>query len=241
MKKIINFFENNYIIFLVYAHLGWVYEELWYLIAENKIVNRGFLYGPFLPVYGFGILILLIFIRRIIQKKHYLNSNIAIPTILFIVNFIYITIIEYTHERIYSIVEYISKYGLLELIISIITVIVFLILRKHVKKTKIDLTPALVFITIFIIATIVEYIAHYILDTQFNIILWNYSKDFLNINKRVCFDASRNFAILGTIAIYFIQPLIDKVTNKIKEKPKHILTLVFLIPMLIDLIISIVK
>ena len=90
---------------------------------------------------------------------------------------------------------------------------------------------------IFFIATLVEYIAHFSLDKISGIMLWDYSNDFLNINKRICFDASRNFAILGTFAIYVIQPLIDKFNKSVNKKTRHIIVLVILIPMLIDWLI----
>ena len=35
MKKLVNIFEENYIIFLVYAFFGWIYEVVWiYFISE---------------------------------------------------------------------------------------------------------------------------------------------------------------------------------------------------------------
>ena len=63
------------------------------------------------------------------------------------------------------------------------------------------------------------------------------SKDFLNINARVNWDASRNFAIGGTVLLYTIQPLIDKLLKKISIKTKYIIVLVIGIPMLLDLIL----
>ncbi|KAI4450570.1 hypothetical protein C823_005107 [Eubacterium plexicaudatum ASF492] len=35
---------------------GWLWEVLIFIVKEQHFVNRGFLYGPYLPVYGFGIL-----------------------------------------------------------------------------------------------------------------------------------------------------------------------------------------
>ena len=41
--------------FLVYGVFGWVFESTLRSIAEKKFVNRGFLFGPFIPIYAFGI------------------------------------------------------------------------------------------------------------------------------------------------------------------------------------------
>ncbi|MBN2881418.1 putative ABC transporter permease [Candidatus Woesearchaeota archaeon] len=37
---------------------GWVIEEIFYLVTERKLLNRGFLTGPYLPIYGFGTIAL---------------------------------------------------------------------------------------------------------------------------------------------------------------------------------------
>lgn len=236
MKKIVDIFEENYIIFLVYAFLGWIYEVVWIYLISGMLENRGFLFGPFLPVYGFGMLLLVILLRKFLSKKHYFGSVYGLLSVLFFVNFIFIMVIEYTHARIYNVIEFISKYGLLELFITIIGIVIYYI-GVNIGKKKININGLLVFILIFIIATVVEYIAHFCLDKISGIMLWDYSKDFLNINKRICFDASRNFAILGTFAIYVIQPMIDRFNKNINKKTRHIIVLVILIPMLIDWLI----
>ena len=42
------------ITYLVYGFLGFICEEIYCSIGEKKFTWRGFLYGPFLPVYAFG-------------------------------------------------------------------------------------------------------------------------------------------------------------------------------------------
>lgn len=37
---------------------GWLWEVLLFLVKEHRFVNRGFLYGPYLPVYGIGAMLL---------------------------------------------------------------------------------------------------------------------------------------------------------------------------------------
>lgn len=55
---------NNLIIvvllFLIYSVFGWIIEGIDMLIMTKKIVNRGFLIGPYCPIYGFGALFIII-------------------------------------------------------------------------------------------------------------------------------------------------------------------------------------
>ena len=46
-------------IFFVYCFLGWVFESTWMSLNEKRLVNRGFLRGPVLPIYGCGALLML--------------------------------------------------------------------------------------------------------------------------------------------------------------------------------------
>ena len=242
MKKVLNFLSENYIIFCIYAFIGWIYEVSWFLIVRNKFVNRGVLFGPFLPIYGFGVLILLLILKRFMSNKHlarnYIYTSLSVFTI---VTFIYTTIIEYTTPKIYSVTYYLKHYGLILVLLNIISIVLIKIMIKKKEKLKnIDTTVILVFLGIWIITTVVEYIGHYIIDVYFDKLLWDYSKDFLNINSRVNWDASRNFAIGGTVLLYTIQPLINKLFNKLSYNKKYVIAAILGIPMLIDLIINVI-
>lgn len=46
-------------IFFIYAFLGWCTEVSYAALVTGKFVNRGFLNGPWCPVYGFGVVIVL--------------------------------------------------------------------------------------------------------------------------------------------------------------------------------------
>ena len=232
------FIRDNYIRFIVYGFVGWLYEVLWFIIVRNKFVNRGVLFGPCLPIYGFGMLILLLLVGKYKNNKHNLsntlNGCIAITTL---VSFIYITVIEYTRDKIYRIDTFINNYGIGLLVTIILSLLIRYIIIKKDKIAKINITPIVVFLLIFIITTVIEYVSHYVMDVYFNTILWDYSKDFLNMNARVNFDASRNFAIGGTALIYLIEPLILKITKSNKKSINYI-TIIIAILMVIDIIYS---
>lgn len=49
---------NRYIfIFAVFSFLGWIWESIYCTIKDHKWANRGFLFGPICPIYGFGAII----------------------------------------------------------------------------------------------------------------------------------------------------------------------------------------
>lgn len=54
-------FYDLFFYWVVYSFLGWILETVYASIKNRKFINRGFLYGPMCPVYGFGALILIIF------------------------------------------------------------------------------------------------------------------------------------------------------------------------------------
>lgn len=71
--------------FIIYSFFGWVLESIFKSILQRKLVNSGFLYGPLCPIYGFGAIIMLLFLSTF-------KDNIVV---LFIAGFIVLSIWEY--------------------------------------------------------------------------------------------------------------------------------------------------
>ncbi len=46
--------KNIFLLFLIYSFLGWLVETIAVFIRMKKIIPRGFLIGPWCPIYGFG-------------------------------------------------------------------------------------------------------------------------------------------------------------------------------------------
>ena len=53
-----------FLYFIFYSFCGWVWETAYCSIKERHYVPRGFLYGPWLPVYGVGAVLMLLILRR---------------------------------------------------------------------------------------------------------------------------------------------------------------------------------
>jgi len=243
MKEMLKKIPNVYITFCIYALIGWLYEVLWmwFVVPPKHFINRGVLYGPFLPIYGFGMLILLLLLKKMMNKKHPIHKPVhLIISTSVILSFFYTTVVEYTTTpKILKVMDYLKGYGIGLLIVNLIGIaIMYFLIRndKHNKIKNIDTTIVLVFLAIWIITTVIEYVSHFAIDKISGKLLWDYTKDFLNINARVNWDASRNFAIGGTFLLYSVQPLINKLLKKLKDQQKLWISLVIGIPMALDFI-----
>lgn len=72
-------------LFLVYSFVGWVMETCYCWICTKKFVNRGFLIGPVVPIYGTGGVLVYVLLKK------YLDM----PLVLFIMSIIICSLLEY--------------------------------------------------------------------------------------------------------------------------------------------------
>lgn len=72
--------------FAVYSFIGWIIEVIYRSFTHNQLVNPGFLFGPFVPVYGFGALVI-IFVHDLIIDVHIAGH--------FIIYFFLLSTVEY--------------------------------------------------------------------------------------------------------------------------------------------------
>ena len=52
------------LMFFAFSFVGWAWEVSLHLITDGVFVNRGTMHGPWLPIYGFGAIYILIFLNR---------------------------------------------------------------------------------------------------------------------------------------------------------------------------------
>lgn len=71
--------------FFIYSFAGWIWECCYVSAKEHHWVNRGFLHGPFLPIYGSGAL-------TVIVTTIAFRKNLAL---VFLIGMISATILEY--------------------------------------------------------------------------------------------------------------------------------------------------
>lgn len=83
------YYINNFFLFSIF---GFIMETIINLCLGNKL-NSGFLYGPYTPVYGIGIIIIILINKWLGKKK---LTKLKKLTITFFINTILLTIIELT-------------------------------------------------------------------------------------------------------------------------------------------------
>lgn len=82
-------FTNYFLLFLIYSFIGWVIEVSAELINNKKIVNRGFLIGPIVPIWGFGAVLITIFIKSSDSPLSLIVTSAFIGTALeYVVNYL---------------------------------------------------------------------------------------------------------------------------------------------------------
>lgn len=150
--------------FIIYSFFGWVMESVLKTCLQKKPVNSGFLHGPFCPIYGFGAIIMFLFLDKF-------KTNIFL---LFISAFVILSIWEYIvgwlleklfHTKYWDYTQ--NKYnikGRVCLMNSLFWGLLGVIFTKYIHPfivEKIDVIPAqiLIFSTIIIaIAIIIDVI-----------------------------------------------------------------------------------
>lgn len=74
-----------FLLFIIYAVVGYLIETVVMYYHKHRFVNRGFLRGPYLPIYGWGGILMHISLQR------YVND----PAILFVLSMFLFGVLEY--------------------------------------------------------------------------------------------------------------------------------------------------
>ena len=149
---------SEYVVFFwVYAVIGWIYEVvLETFIYRWGFSNRGVLFGPWLPVYGFGAVIFVLLWYRIIKDKPLKQRLIRLP---------------------------------------------------------------LIFLLTMATATLIELITSYLCEWTMDSWPWQTYADYaINFQARIALSPSLRFGLGGCLFLYIIQPALDRMTSKMKDR-----------------------
>ena len=171
-KKKFNFW-NYAVYFTFYSVIGWCYEVfLEVVVYKWGFTNRGVLFGPYTPVYGFGALAFLLLVYPLIRGK---------------------------------------KAG-----------------------KRLALLPV-VFALCMLIATAIELGTSYILEAVTGSWPWQTYADYaINFQARIALSPSIRFGLGGVLFLYVLQPIFEKICEKLGPKKTKMLAIVFLAVFAVD-------
>lgn len=160
MKQII-FFTKIYLLFILSAFTGWIYEITTTYLLYDRYIDRGILHLPLCPIYGFGMVLLYVLL-------HKTNNNFAILTLSSIITTIIELsasyIIEYKFHYILWTYEgwpfnFQNRISLISsLIFGIMALFAFKILNPAITKlvTKFNIKITIIAIVLTLIAIMVQ-------------------------------------------------------------------------------------
>lgn len=82
-KKAAAAVSGYFLMFVAYSVIGWCYEVfLETVVYRWGFSNRGVMFGPYCPVYGFGMLLFVFTVYRLIKGKPMKTRLIMIPAVI---------------------------------------------------------------------------------------------------------------------------------------------------------------
>ena len=116
-----------------------------------------------------------------------------------------------------------------------------LIIHSLIKKIKIKkiFKNILLFFSLILSLTFIEWLGGTIINIIFDIDLWDYSKHPIHFGKYVSLTISIGWGILGLIFIYVLKPMTDKLIKIISNKLTEIFLSIILIDSLVTLLIKV--
>lgn len=89
---------DNLFYFIIYAFFGWCLEVAYAALCDGKFVNRGFLNGPVCPIYGFGVVTVIMLLSPIADNMGilFVGSVILTGVIEYITGFL---LEKFFHEK----------------------------------------------------------------------------------------------------------------------------------------------
>jgi len=91
-------FAAYFLGFIFYSFLGWVWETTYCSITAKHFINRGFLNGPVIPIYGFGAVLVMFAVNAF--------GSLALPTPAVAFNLINILVVFFGGMLLATILEY---------------------------------------------------------------------------------------------------------------------------------------
>lgn len=179
MIKII---EQYFILITIYSIIGWSIESIKSIPREKKFVNRGFLIGPYCPIYGVGAFFITVTLKKIYNPLIIFIASLLICGILEYVTSYLMELLfftrwwDYSHKKIHIngrvCLEYLIYFG-------IAGVLIIYIINPFLFKYINIITNSWIHIISILL------IINFIVDIKWS---WDVAIDFKKINKNIKSD-----------------------------------------------------
>ncbi len=82
LMEVLFWLEKTFLYIMIYGFAGWVYETIICSIEARRFVDRGFLNGPYCPIYGFGAMLDVIILGNIENAAALFFLGMLLDTVL---------------------------------------------------------------------------------------------------------------------------------------------------------------
>lgn len=218
-----------FLLFIIYAFFGWVLEVVGKLIEQKKFINRGFLVGPYCPIYGVGALLITFLFKK------YTDDPIALFIMAIVVCGVLEYLTSYFMEKIFHARwwDYSQRKFNINGRVCLDTIIPFGLLGMFIMYVsnpflieKLEQLPELALNILFWVLLII-YIADNIISTNVISYVGKTTKEFgKNLDNTEEITRKVKEALIGKSALYrrllSAYPKIQAIKVKIKEKQEEL-------------------
>ena len=106
--------------------------------------------------------------------------------------------------------------------------------RTPVRIGRVSITPILVFLGIVVLTTALELLGSYIMELTHGSWQWDYRHYAFNFQGRIALNPSIRFGIGGMVFLYILQPLFEKLANRMPRRTLLLISGALAVLMAID-------
>jgi len=93
------------------------------------------------------------------------------------------------------------------------------------------------FLVSCILMSVIEFLGGFIIEKLFHVVYWDYTSMRFNLGHYICLEAAIFWGFFATIVNYLLRPILEKFAKKI---PK-LVTLVFIVLFIIDIVATVIN
>lgn len=220
-----HFILLTFLLFMIYSIAGWIIEVIFCGIQHHKFIDRGFLLGPYCPIYGVASIFMILALNRWQDDW----------SVLFIMSIFITSLVEYITSYIMELIfhtrwwDYSSKSfnvnGRICLVNSLLFGVLGLILLKlvnpFVEKWLLGIPNNILYIIsiILLIAFIIDFIVSFKVIFKLQKTVSSLKKDrTVEVSNKVKEMLNKNSVLFNRISLAF--PNYRLLPKKIKDKAK---------------------